>query len=59
MFGDQDIDIRYHALQMALDMTRLNDLGMCEPLGLSEVLNAAAAFELFMLESSGPNGDAA
>ncbi len=48
MFNALDMDVRYHALQMALGMEYLNAEGRIERLSLAEVLNAAAAFELFI-----------
>lgn len=49
MFDDTNVAVRYHAMQMALGMSVLNSHGVVERLSLAEVLNAAAAFELFML----------
>lgn len=53
-------EIRQIALELALGMTYRSDLGEIDTLNLQAVLNAAAAFELFMIhgESAVPNGGA-
>lgn len=48
MFDDSAVEIRYHALKMALDMTLINAEGNTERLNVSEVIGAAAKFEAFM-----------
>lgn len=49
MFDDTNVAVRYHALQMALAVTFINEVGNVERLNLPNALEAAKKFEAFLL----------